>query len=128
MGHTKIKYLFGSFPRRSIPHRSEKLGMLHEFACHPCAGDRPKLSVEMIVELSLFRQCYVRRVVFSAFDWFVSRIEIPFQVVRSGFSRVFATFIHSEQYTTFEVSSCFGRVLCIVRGEFIDIYKQLQIF
>ena len=41
----------------------------------------------------------MRRAVFSAFDWFVSRVEIPFQVVRSGFSRVFATFIHSEHYS-----------------------------
>ena len=41
----------------------------------------------------------MRRVVFSAFDWFVSRVEIAFQVVRSGFSRVFATFIHSEHYS-----------------------------
>ena len=55
----------------------------------------PKLGVEMIIELSLLRQCYVRRVVFLAFDWFVSSIEIPFQVVRSKFSRVFAKFIHS---------------------------------
>ena len=52
----------------------------------PCAGDRPKLSVEMIVELSLFGQCYVRRVVISALNWLVSHIEIPFQVSGSGFS------------------------------------------
>ena len=51
-----------------------------------CTGDHPYLSVEMIVELSLLGQCYVRRVVISALDWLVSHVEIPFQVSGSGFS------------------------------------------